>query len=498
MRRLAAIGAIAAAVAAWALAPGAGADGSRSYVVEMHNAFGIFDGSDVRVNGVRAGTVSGVTVNASKRAEVTIELSGPLAELGDRTTCSTEPQSLIAEYFIDCSPAGPPLAEGGLIPADRVTQTVQTDLVLSALRRPHRERVRLIVNELGTAMAGNGENLNEAIRLAAPALTDIRRVTRILAAQRDQLRAINTDGERVITRLAERSGDVTGAIAAARDTAAAGAERRADLARDADRLDDVTAELRPTLARLGEVAREGTPLLRRLRAAAPGLSALSGRLPPFSRDATRSLTALGAAAVPATVALREGRDEVASLRRAGRAAPAAAEILADFARDIDDPRRVIEEDARAERTCDDPTRPCWSTGRAAPTGYTGLEGLINYTYYQTLAINQFDAVGHLLHFNAFEVGEGPCGPFNAGPTVPKEGGGRTTNILEADPCVAWLGRNQADISYDLNLPPYHPSVCPDGSTHPELCDPPGRGGARGAGPAPKADPTAVADYLLGD
>src|ERR687895_73169 len=101
MRRIAVIAAT-FAVGAAALAAGAGADDTHTYKVEMYNAFGIVEGSDVRVSGVNAGNVTDLEINEDKRAVVTVEVNGELAEFGEQTTCSTEPQSLIAEYFIDC------------------------------------------------------------------------------------------------------------------------------------------------------------------------------------------------------------------------------------------------------------------------------------------------------------------------------------------------------------------------------------------------------------
>ena len=128
MRRIAASLVMLGAAAA-AFAGAAGADDTRTYEIEMFNAFGIVEGSDVRVAGVNVGTVTDLTVNDEKRAVVTVELAGELAVLGEDTTCSSEPQSLIAEYFIDCEPKGEDLADGGTIPAEQVAQTVQADLV---------------------------------------------------------------------------------------------------------------------------------------------------------------------------------------------------------------------------------------------------------------------------------------------------------------------------------------------------------------------------------
>jgi len=418
---------------------------------------------------------------------VTVELTGDLGTLGTETKCLTEPQSLIAEYFISCEPAGPPITEDddadepdGDIPASQVSQTVQNDLVQNTLREPYRERLRLLINEFGTALAGNPGSLNEAIRLGAPSLTQLRKVTRILASQNRIIRDLNVNSDEVVGRLTARREDVVRFVQRARDTAAASASRREDLSRDFEILDDFLAELRPTLVQLEEVARVNTPLLKDLQGAAPGLNELALSLPGFS-DATRvSLESLGDASDVGEAALRRGRDEIRLLADSGEKAPVTTEMLADFLRDIDDPRRAVEIDDRVPKYTDrtDP-RP----GRSDTKGYTGLEGLLNYVYYQTGAINQYNQVGHLLHFSLYDVFTGPCGAFSSGrdantgePGWPTDSGGQTTNLLEAADCVGGLGPNQPGVSEDLGLPPYDPRVCPNG-TSPEparaLCDPGG-------------------------
>ena len=52
-----------------------------------------------------------------------------------------------------------------------------------------------------------------------------------------------------------------------------------------------------------------------------------------------------------------------------------------------------------------------------------------------------------------------------------DGSAATTDVRQANRCVAWLGDNQPGINEPLDLPPYDPSVCPDGSTDTSLCDP---------------------------
>jgi ABC-type transporter Mla subunit MlaD len=484
VRRIALILSVLAAAAA-GLATTAGADDSNTYKIEMYNAFGIVEGSDVRIAGVNAGSVKDLEITPAKTALVTVEISGELGTLGEDTTCSSEPQSLIAEYFISCEPAGPPIesdpeSDEPDIPASRVEQTVQTDLVQNTLREPFKRRLQLIINEFGTALAGNADRLNEAIRLGAPALRQLRQVTAILASQNRIIRDLNADSDQVIGRLAERRQDVVRFVQEARETADISLTRRDELSRDFDLLDDFLAELQPTLADLEGLADEQTPLLTDLRGAAPGLNTLANNLPAFNRSTEDSLRTLGSASVVGDRALSRGRDEIDQLRETAKNAYPDAEMLKDLVNDLLDPRRAVEIDDRAERYTG---RDSGTPGTKNTKGYTAIEGLLNYGYYQAAAINQFDSLSHLLHFTLHDVEQGPCSHFSSGrnvdtgePEIAAEGGGTTSNYADAALCTGWLGENQPGITEELELPPYHPSVCPNG-TEPEaahaLCDPGG-------------------------
>jgi ABC-type transporter Mla subunit MlaD len=477
MRRIASTLAIITAAAAAFAASVSADEESHTYQLEMYNAFGIVEGSEVKVAGVNAGTVESLEVSEDKTALVEVKLTGPLAVLGEDTQCSSEPQSLIAEYFIDCQPAGEP-AEDDSVLRKKVQQTVQPDLVQNTLREPFKDRLAILINEFGTALAGNPENLNEAIRLGAPALEDLHAALRLLGRQNEVIRDLNVDSDLIIGKLADRREDVAAFIENAGEAAAASAERSADLSADFDMLDDFLAELEPTMVELGNTARESTPLLGDLRAAAPQLNELATSLPAFNRATQRSLVSLGNAAVPGRRALRRGvtNGTFRALRDSVDQAPRATELLKDFLADIRDPRRIVELDTRAEKTCNDKTASCYNTGREGPTGYLGMEGVLNYVYYLAGALNQYDDVGHLLHFSLYDVFAGPCGGYNPEQSFPANGGGRTNVLSEAEECVSGLGQNQPGITpghleEDLGIPKYHPSVCPDGSTDTDICDP---------------------------
>jgi ABC-type transporter Mla subunit MlaD len=473
MRRIAFIVSLLAVVSAGLVVAGAGADDSHTYKIELDNAFGLVHDSEVRIAGVTSGTVESLDVDAAKKALVTIKVSGPLSQFRVDATCSSQPQSLIAEYFLDCQPGNSKklLADDGLVPVTQTRTTVQNDLVQATLREPFKARLALIINEFGTALAGNPDNLNAAIRRGAPALQSLRQALAILARQNTIIRDLNVNSDEIIGRLTERRQDVVRFVQNANRTAVASAERRADLEANFKLLPGFLTELRPTLARLGDLSQQSTPLLTELNGASGQLNRLTRTLPPFNDAATPSVETLGDAADVGRQALREGQDEIKALNDASVNAYAAANPIANILVDLDDPNRAVETDARAVN----------DTGRPAPTGYTGFEGLLNYVYYQALAVNQFDEIGHLLHFIVFEFHGDRCGHFNAGfnpdvsdgpttqPMVPKDGGGFTTSAAERARCVSWLGPNQPGINSGPSLPPFHDAVCPGTSNDPSLC-----------------------------
>lgn len=520
MRRIALTLGLLATVAV-TVAATAGADDKRSYQAELYNAFGLVKGSELRIAGVKAGSITDLDVTAQKTALVTFDVGPGFPDLKADASCSSEPQSLIAEYFLDCQPGLSDQPLEGPIAAARNQTTVQNDLVQNTLREPFKRRFQLLINEFGTALVGNAENLNAAIRSGAPALRELGAVLKILGRQNTIIAQLNADSDVIFERLAARREQVVDFIDEAEDTARVSAERRDDLSRDFDLLDDFLFELRPVMVELGNLAREQTPLLVDLSAAAPGLNKLAKNLPGFNEGTRVSLKSLGRASIPGREALGNATEEIAELNRAGSKAQPAADVLATFLEDLDDPRRAVEENAQARTDlCGDPGESRQSC-EGAPTGeadrrvqlleqrtganldnpgYTGLEGLLNYGRIQPLSLNLFSEIGHGLHLNLVGAanaseGGGECGHTSEGPDYPQRGSmdpanERTTDVAQAPYCSALLGNYQPGITPStvdpsgrtFQLGPYHPSVCPEpdpqsgvggGSTNHNICDPNG-------------------------
>jgi ABC-type transporter Mla subunit MlaD len=430
MRRLAASALVmAAAVVVAVTASGAGGGGGDAlrYRVALDNAFGLIEGGDLKVAGVKAGKIEKLDVRPSDlRALVTVSLS----ELGAQpfrsdVFCEVRPQSLIGEYFLDCHPGrfGRVLPSGSTVPHTRTATTIPADLVNNVLRRPYRERLTLILNELGVGLAARGDDLNQTIRRAVPALRDTDQVLQILERNKFVIQQLTRDADLVLVRLAANRRNVARFVEEARDTAAVSASRRVALAATFRKLPLFLRELRPTLRDLGRAATDQVPALRNLRASAPTLTVFLQRLGPFANASRPAIRTLGAASTVGRRAAANAPPFVGRLREFSAPAPELSQNLAIVLEYLDDRDHAVEPD---------PDSP-------GGEGYTGLEALLQYPFDQTLALNTFDQRGYILKLNVILDLAHNCGAYTDAEHA-KENPERTKD------CGQPLGPNQPGIN----------------------------------------------------
>jgi ABC-type transporter Mla subunit MlaD len=438
MRRLIAAAVVLAACAGALVLSGAASDDPRTlktYEIVFDNAFGLVEGGDLKIGGVKAGVTSGFKLTRSQpyRTVVTAEVTEPgFDSLREDARCDVRQQSLIGEYFVDCDLGKSPrrLPDGGRVPVERTSSTVPPDLINNIMRRPYRERWRLILSELGTGLAGRPEELNDVIRRAHPALRELTETIAILREQNKIIRDFFRDADTVSAAVEPYKEDVARWARESSDTAAIQASRAEQLGRQWERLPDFLGELEPTMAELERTATAQIPMLRRLRRAAPGLERFLRASEPFARETRGAIGPLGEAAVAGSEAINESRQEVRELRRLASFAPRLGKRLRQFLQTIDDRRRSTEKDPLAGRLAPpSPDKTAYKEGQ----GFTGMEALWNYIYFQTLAINSHDEIGHLLRIVLFPGG--PCAPYNANPTK-----------SEIEECNSWLGPTQPEIT----------------------------------------------------
>ncbi len=340
------------------------------------NASTLVAGEDVKVAGVPVGVISDLDITSDKKAAVTLRIDdeGFIPWKSD-AKCKVGAQGLIGEKFVDCQPGSSSakalarIDEGDgkgerLLPIEQTSSPVDLDLLNDIMRLPYRQRFAILLSEFGTGLAGRGEELNEVIHRANPALRETDQVLKILADQNRVLARLARDSDRVLEPLARERESFADFVVQANATGEASAERRGDLGRSIELLPGFLRELRPLMEDLEDFTDQGTPLLTDLNAAAPALGRLieaQGTLADASRE---SFPSLGDALERGRPALIEARPLIRDLGEFGQeAAPVAVNL-------------------------DDLTKSLNRTG--------AIERLNDLIYYITLVSNGFDGLGHYL------------------------------------------------------------------------------------------------------
>ena len=438
MQRVASVIVVVLAAGVALVLGGAGDEGAKGkqYKVVFDNAFGLVEGGEVKIGGVRAGKLSGfaLTEDEPVKVAVTIDLDEEgFDPLREDARCDVRQQSLIGEYFVDCQPGkGKPLPDGGTVPVEQTSSTIPPDLINNVMRRPYRERFRLILSELGVGLTGRPDDLNEVIRRAHPALRETTQTLKILAEQNRVISEFIKDADTVSAAVEPRKLDVARWAKEASETANVQASRSEKIGEQWQKLPRFLAELEPTAAQLEATASKQIPLLRRLRTAGPDLERFLAELGPFSESSRGSFAALAKSAKTGREAIGASREEIEELRQLSYDAPRLGKPLRQFLQTIDDRSRSMENDPSAEaRAPAAPDKAAYKKGQ----GYTGMEALLNYFYWQTLGINAFDQVGHVLRIALLAGGD--CAPYSSDPDE---------DLIKK--CNSWLGPNQPGITTD--------------------------------------------------
>jgi ABC-type transporter Mla subunit MlaD len=389
IRRLALYALALVAVVALAVLSTAAAPGVATYEVDaiFDNADFLIEGQDVKIGGAQVGSVKKVGLTRRRQARITLEVEERFGPFREDARCSIRPQSLIGEKFVQCSPGTPDAPElgrhGGPRPTVQIERThspVDLDLVFGALRRPVRERLTILLNELGTGLAGRPEELNAAIRRANPALQEARKTLGILSSERRTLGRLIDESDRVLAELAQRRGAVRDFISNAEDVTTTMAGRRGDIDLAIRRLPPLLAELEPAANELAGLASEARPAVRDLGAAAPSLRALLGDFDPLA-DAARPTLA-----------------RLSELSRTGRRAVRAAHPVADRLRPVADGLPATVDLVRD------------LTDSAARQDVAEL--LSRYVYFAAAASSRFDRFSHILP--SYQL-TGTCAQWTAEP-----------------------------------------------------------------------------------
>jgi ABC-type transporter Mla subunit MlaD len=422
----------------------AGGDGDDGYLVRavFDNGSFVIPGEDVKIAGVVVGSIDDVDLTEDNQAAVVLRIDDPaFVPFRKDAQCQIRLQSLIGEQFIECVPTrprkegeapAPELAaiEDGergegqhLLPADNNVTPVGEDLLRNINRLPQREGLRLIVNELGAGLAGNGDRLRAAVRRANPALKEFDGWVKVLAEQDRLLGRLIDESDTVLAAWVDRRKETADFIDQAGATAAAAAERGDDIERNFERFPAFLRELKPTADRFAGMADQMTPALNSLDGRHRAINTMVANMGPFFSSATPALVSLGDFS-----------------NRARELFPAIRPLISD----LDDLGR--------------PLRPSASNlaklfGSFDETG--GIEELMQLIYFYTGTVNGVDAKGH--YARASLVFNGACISRSPGANGQPSGCGSTLGKF-GDPVTA-----AATLASRPDTPPELKAAVPDGA-----------------------------------
>ena len=391
MRRLASISAslvVAAAVTVAVLSASAQGSSTATFSVIFDDARGLIAGQLVKVAGAKAGSIENVSVakqgsgaHTAYKARITASIDSKFMPFRANATCTIRPEGLIAENYVQCDPGSPPAAvlrstngRPPTVPVQNTTEPVSLLDLFNIFNVPTRERFTLILDELGIGTSARGQDFNDILYRANPALKLANQVIGILARQKTQLAALIDSTNTIASEAASHTGAVQDFLQQASTVASTTAQHSSNLELAIKRLPGLLAAAQPSLKQLDVVARDGTPLVRQLGVAAPYLNQASTDLGPFVAAAKPGLSKLSTALSRAIPSVKKTTPLVKTLRSY--------------------------------------TTKSLSKTKLSGRLFTSLqqagfgENFLGIVYYTAATLARFDSVSHMLSFATVNLG--PC------------------------------------------------------------------------------------------
>lgn len=257
---------------------GAGA----GYRAEFTDASGLVPGEEVRVAGIKVGTVTGIALGHDK---VIVSFTVKDVRLGRETTAGIEVKTLLGQHYLSVTPAG-----GGSLPAGSVIGLDRTSTPVNIV--PAFERLAGQAQAIDTKqVAAAFDALSSTLRSTAPQMTQTLRglsrisaavttrdteiralfertsqVSGVVAARDRDIASLLTDTDTVLAVLDQRRETITriidGTGALARELSGLVADNQAQLRPALRKLNDVLAVLRKNRANIDAALRVGTVYAR--------------------------------------------------------------------------------------------------------------------------------------------------------------------------------------------------------------------------------------------
>jgi phospholipid/cholesterol/gamma-HCH transport system substrate-binding protein len=215
-----------------------GGGGSRHVTAYFTRTIGLYQGNDVRILGVKVGTIDKLTVQGTRvRVEMTYD---DKYKLPDDVQAVIVPPSVVSDRYIQLSPAytgGPVLPDNAKLDVDRTQVPLEFDEIFRNLDQLNRAlgpqgankhgALSRLINISAKNLGGNGQVLNGALKQFSAAIStlagsrtdlfatvrQLQKFTTTLAANDGGIRALNDNLAKVGGQLAGERRDLGAALA---------------------------------------------------------------------------------------------------------------------------------------------------------------------------------------------------------------------------------------------------------------------------------------------
>ena len=237
--------------------------------IAFPEATGLQKNLDVRASGITIGKVREVSVDKpTSRTLAKLAIDSEYAPLPSDMKAILRTKTLLGETFIELTPGtrgAPKIFDGGRLPDGQVAETVELDEIFHTYDPTTRKAIQLWQQELGRAVRGRGESLNNALG-QLPEFTDSGSdLLEVLYRHETAVRGLFRDTGEVYEALTQDEDQLSNLIKNSHALFSQTSDQRENLAEAFQIFPTYLEESRLTLKRLEDFSRHAQPLVRDLQ-----------------------------------------------------------------------------------------------------------------------------------------------------------------------------------------------------------------------------------------
>ena len=291
--RIAAIGAVVAAIVIVAILLFSGGGSGYTVHARFLNAAQLVKGDQVEIGGTKVGSIDDINLTPDGQADVTMSIDDSYKPLrrGTRATIRQASLSGIANRYVDLTmPPGDArttgtIASGSTIDASQTTTAVDLDQIFNTIDPKTQKSVQAFLRNSATQFHGKEQQQRIAYHYLNPALSTSSRLFNELNRDQPLLEHFLVDSSNLVTTIADRRDDLSALVQNLNSTFTALGNEHVALADSINRLPGFMRQANTTFVDLRSTLDDVDPLVNASKPVAKKLQPLLAELRPFAQGA---------------------------------------------------------------------------------------------------------------------------------------------------------------------------------------------------------------------